>query len=310
VLFDRYGRPFQKLRYVVNDECNYNCVFCHFEGQLRRQGKGLTAEDYGFVTSVFKSLGVSDFKITGGEPLLRSDLDLVISNIAKSGAVVTLTTNGYLLRRWIDKLHAAGLRRINVSVHVADPERYSKIAGVPPGAFHEVLRGLVETRNRGISLKLNAVVMRGINTDRESIKGLIRLATSLGASLQFIELMPSGSGVKIFDDYYEPIETVVSIIEELGGRPVGVRKELHNRPLYAVAGVTVELIKNFNNPTFCSGCTTMRLTSDGKLKTCIYAEPAVDLLPYIKTRDVEGLVYAVRQALAKREPKFKLYSSS
>lgn len=309
MVFDKYGRPFQKLRYVVNDECNYNCIFCHFEGQLRRQGRGLAAEDYGFVTSVFKSLGVSDFKVTGGEPLLRSDIDVVVSNIAKSGVVVTLTTNGYLLRKWASKLEAAGLGRVNVSVHVADSEKYSEVTGAPPSIFHEVLRGLVEMRNRGISLKLNAVVLRGVNTDRESIKRLIRLAASLGSSLQFIELMPSGSGVKIFDDYYEPIETLVSVIEELGGRPVGVRKELHNRPLYAVAGVTIELIKNFNNPTFCSGCTTMRLTSDGKLKTCIYAEPTIDLLPYIKIRDVEGLIYAIRLALAKREPKFKIYSS-
>ncbi|RFA97462.1 GTP 3',8-cyclase MoaA [Pyrobaculum aerophilum] len=310
MLFDKYGRPFQKLRYVVNDECNYNCVFCHFEGQSRRQGRYLTAEDYGFVTSVFKSLGVADFKITGGEPLLRGDIDLIVANIAKTGAYVTLTTNGYLLRKWVRKLQAAGLKRANVSIHTTDPEKYSKITGVPPSAFREVLRGLTEARDVGISLKLNAVVLRGINTDRESVKNLVKLAASLGAALQFIELMPSGWGASVFNELYEPIETLVNIIFELGGRPAGVRKELHNRPLYNIAGVTIELIKNFSNPTFCSGCTTMRLTSDGKLKTCIYADSSVDLMPYIKSRDVEGLLYAVRTALARREPRFKLYSSS
>jgi GTP cyclohydrolase subunit MoaA len=132
-MFDRYGRPFLKVRYVVNDECNYDCVFCHFEGQLRRQGTYLTAEDYGFLSSVFSSLGVLDFKITGGEPLLRRDIDLIVANIAKSGAPVTLTTNGLLLRRWAERLAVAGLRRVNVSVHTTDPERYSKITGVPPG---------------------------------------------------------------------------------------------------------------------------------------------------------------------------------
>ncbi|MEM0468530.1 MAG: GTP 3',8-cyclase MoaA, partial [Pyrobaculum sp.] len=117
-------------------------------------------------------------------------------------------------------------------------------------------------------------------------------------------------GADVFNQFYEPIETVAKIITEIGGRPTSLRKDLHNRPIYEVGGVVVELIKNFNNPTFCSGCTTMRLTSDGKLKTCIYAEPAVDLLPYIKNRDVEGLLYLVKTALAMREPRFKFYSSS
>lgn len=310
MLFDRYGRPFQKLRYVVNDECNYNCVFCHFEGQLRRQGSYLTAEDYGFVSSFFKSLGVADFKITGGEPLLRRDIDLIVANVAKTGAYVTVTTNGYLLRGWVDRLRKAGVARLNVSVHTTDPEKYAKITNTSPAVFREVMRGLAEARDRGLALKLNVVVLRDINTDRQSVKELVKLAARLGASLQFIELMPTGSGTKIFDNLYEPIESIVEIITQLGGRPIGVRRELHNRPLYLVGGVVVELIKNFNNSHFCAGCTTMRLTSDGKLKTCIYADDAVDLLPYIKSRDVEGLLYSVRLALAKRQPKFKFYSSS
>jgi cyclic pyranopterin phosphate synthase len=308
-LFDRYGRPFLKVRYVVNDECNYNCVFCHFEGQFRRQGAYLTAEDYGFVSSVFAYFGVADFKITGGEPLLRRDIDLVVANIAKAGAPVTLTTNGYLLKRWAERLSAAGLRRVNVSVHTVEPDKYSKITGVQPGFLNEVLRGLFKSRELGISIKLNAVVLREVNTDRKSVKELVKLASLLGASLQFIELMPSGQGADVFNQFYEPVETVAKTIAELGGRPVGLRKELHYRPVFILGGVSIELIKNYGNPAFCNGCSTMRLTSDGKLKTCIYAEPAVDLLPHIRGRDVEGLLYAVRSALAQREPRFKLYSS-
>jgi len=308
VLSDRVGRPFLKMRYVVNDECNYNCLFCHFEGQQRRQGSTLTAEDYEFASYVFSKLGVYDFKLTGGEPLLRRDIDKIVEAIARVAAV-SITTNGLLLRRWVDRLYKAGLRKINVSIHTADPEKYFKVVGAPTWAFKEVLRGLQESRNRGLAIKLNAVVLRGINTDDKSVKELVKLAASFDASLQFIELMPSGSGLKVFGDYYEPIETIAEIVTRLGGRPLSLRKELHNRPLYKLGGVTIELIKNYNNPTFCSGCTTMRLTSDGKLKTCIYAEPAVDLAPYIKNRDVEGMVYAVKTALASREPRFNIYAS-
>ncbi|ACB39013.1 GTP 3',8-cyclase MoaA [Pyrobaculum neutrophilum] len=307
MLFDRYGRPFLKLRYILNDECNYSCIFCHFEGQARRRGVYLTAEDYGFATSVFRKVGVSDFKITGGEPLLRRDIDAVVYNIAKTGGAVTLTTNGLLLERWAAKLAAAGLQRVNVSVHSTDPGMYSKVTGAPPAALKAVLRGLREARSLGISLKINVVVLRGVNTDRDSVKELVKLAASLDASLQFIELMPTGEGAHVFEQYYEPVETVAKAVAELGGRPLKLRKELHNRPIYVLAGVAIELIKNYGNASFCSGCTTMRLTSDGKLKTCIYAEPSVDLMPLIKARDEEGLLYAVKTALAQREPRFKLY---
>ncbi|MFN3804132.1 MAG: GTP 3',8-cyclase MoaA [Pyrobaculum sp.] len=306
---DKFGRPFLKLRYIVNDECNFFCIFCHFEGQHRRQGAFLTAEDYGFITPIFISLGVRDFKITGGEPLLRPDLDKIVKSITENGGVVSITTNGYLLRKWLPKLERAGVKRLNVSLHTPDPERYGKITGMPPNVFKEVVYSLYESRKAGIDLKINAVVLRDVNTDRESVKRLVKLASELNASLQFIELMPSGLGIEAFSQFYEPIESIVEIVERLGGRPTGLRRELHHRPLYVLGGVVIELIKNFNNPTFCSGCTTMRLTSDGKLKTCIYAEPSVDLTTYIKKRDREGAIYAINTALGQREPRFKLYSS-
>ena len=307
MLVDRFGRPFLKMRYIVEDVCNYNCVFCHFEGQLRKQGAVLTAEDYGFATSIFYKLGVGDFKITGGEPLLRHDIDLIVAEVAKTGASVSITTNGYFLRKWVDRLYRAGLRRLNVSIHTADPDKYAKVTATSPHMFREVLRGLYESKARGMSIKLNVVVLKGVNVDKKSLKDLIKLASSLDASRQFIELMPSGWGEQVFGQYYEPIESLVPLITELGGRPLNLRRELHNRPLFQVGGVMVELVKNFNHAAFCNGCTTMRLTSDGKLKTCIYAEPKVDLLRYIKNRDVEGMIHAVRQALWLREPRFKYY---
>lgn len=307
MLSDRYGRPFLKLRYIVNDECNYKCIFCHFEGQARRQGAELTAEDYEFLSFIFHTLGVNDFKITGGEPLLRSDIDRIVRGVAKSGGSVSLTTNGYMLVKWVDRLYRAGLQKINVSIHTTDPAKYSKATGVPPYLLKEVIRGMYESVSRGIPLKINAVILRGINTDRESVKELVKLAATFNASLQFIELMPSGQGASMFMEYYEPAETLVEIITELGGRPAGLRHELHNRPLFILGGVRIEIIKNFENPTFCAGCTTMRVTSNGKLKTCIYTEPSVDLMPYIRNRDVEGIVNAVRAALLAREPRFKFY---
>ncbi len=309
-MFDRFGRPFLKMRYVINDECNYFCIFCHFEGQKRRQGVTLTAEDYDFVTGVFTKLGISDFKITGGEPLLRSDVGKIAESISKWGGSVSITTNGYLLRKWLPTLRKAGVRKVNISLHTPDPDRYAKITGTTPEVYREVVEGLRTSKTLGIDVKINVVVLKGINTNRDTVRRFINLALETHASLQFIELMPTGLGLNAFSQYYEPIESIVEVIKEFGAKPASLRRELHLRPIYTVAGVVVELIKNYNNPTFCSGCTTMRLTSDGKLKTCIYAEPSVDLAPHIKNRDVEGVIHTINAALRQREPKFKFYSPS
>ncbi len=310
MLVDRYGRPFLKLRVVVNDVCNFSCIFCHFEGQARGIGHRLDASDYGFLVDVLTKIGVKDYKLTGGEPLLRSDIVDIVKEMNKRDVEISMTTNGFRLAELAKELAVAGLKRANVSLHSADPEKYSKIARVPKEWFRKVLRGVEAAVSVGIRVKLNAVLLRGINDDKDSLKSLVRTAASFGASLQLIELMPVGVGSKIFGDLYTPADGVVSILEELGAKPVYIRKDLHNRPVLRLAGVDVEVVKNWNNPYFCAGCTTMRLTSDGKLKPCLYKEPVADLYDAIKRRDAEGIYNAVSRAVHIREPTFKLSYSS
>ncbi|ADY00642.1 putative molybdenum cofactor biosynthesis protein A [Vulcanisaeta moutnovskia 768-28] len=301
MLIDNYGRPWLKLRIVVNSVCNYRCIFCHFEGQGKFLSRELSAEDIGFVTSVAKDLGVDDFKITGGEPLLRKDIVKVVDEISRIGPKdLSLTTNGYFLDIYAEDLLSHGLRRLNISLHSLDRRKYSFITGVD--ALNKVLENIDYVSKLGFrQIKLNVVALRGLNTNE--IPMMIRFAAKYGFVLQLIELMPMGEGFPVFARYYDDLSDIINWLNK-HGKLLGTRKDLHNRPLYEVDGVRVEIVKNYNNPTFCAGCTTMRLTSDGKLKTCLYKEPVVDLWPYIRTRDREGLMKAMIYANSLRKPNF------
>jgi len=304
-LVDRFGRPFTKLRLVVNDVCNYRCIFCHNEGQPSGVGRLLDAEDYGFLAEALAGLGVRDYKVTGGEPLLRSDVVEIVRRVSSTGSSVSVTTNGTRLWRIADELAEAGLHHINISIHSADPSKYAYITGGKPEWLGEVISAARRLRRLGVGVKLNAVVLRGINDSLTELRALRDLAASLDASIQLIELIPVGLGESVFAKLYKPIEEVVNALVGDGARPAGVRKDLHNRPVLDWGGVRVEVVKNWNNPMFCAGCTTMRLTSDGKLKPCLYAPPAADLYPAIKARDVERLVAEVRRVVALRVPRFR-----
>jgi GTP cyclohydrolase subunit MoaA len=255
VLIDRYGRPLLKLRIVVNSECNFNCFFCHFEGQGRHVPT-LTPDDIGFVADAAMKIGIMDFKLTGGEPLLRRDIVEIVRVLSlRRPKDLSLTTNGFLLGELAYRLREAGLMRLNVSLHSLKPERYAYITGTSPSVFHRVMDGLLKAKDAGFSaIKLNMVVTK-VNVDE--VDDLIDFAAKHGFSLQLIELMPVGYGEVGFEDNYVDLNTVVRHLAERG-RFLGNRVDLHNRPIFNVNGVKVEVVKNYMNPNFCAGCTTIK----------------------------------------------------
>jgi len=300
-LVDYFGRPWLKLRLIVDSSCNFKCIFCHFEGQSKLL-KELDPDDYGFVASVAKELGVDDFKITGGEPLLRRDIvDIVRAVSSANPRDLSMTTNGYLLDIYAHELKKAGLRRLNISLHSLDEARYRFITGIRN--FKRVLDNVEYVSQLGFDqVKINMVILRGINDDE--VPSMIKFAGKYGFVLQIIELMPMGEGFPIFAKYYDDLSGLIRWLST-HGKLIGRRTDLHNRPVFLVDGVKVEIVKNYNNPAFCSGCTTMRLTSDGKLKTCLYKDPAVDLWAHIKSRNREEIIRLMSLANSLREPNFK-----
>ncbi|MCE4628304.1 MAG: GTP 3',8-cyclase MoaA [Desulfurococcales archaeon] len=285
---DPYGRPLTNLRLVVTDECNYRCIFCHMEGEPvegpRRPGRGeplLLPADYGIIAAAASMIGVDKFKITGGEPLIRGDIIEIIDSIRSEArqAEISLTTNGFFLERLATRLAEAGLARANISIHSLRESRYRFITSVP--GLRRALQGLRAAIDAGIRVKINMVVLAGVNDDE--ILEMAEFAREAGAVLQLIELHPVGLGAKFFKKYFYPLSRVEKMLLEMGARKT--LRELHNRPIYELpSGAIIEIVRPYNNPFFCAGCTRVRIGPYGDILPCInWRGPRPVILPVLRS---------------------------
>lgn len=303
VVNDAYGRPLTNLRISVTAECNYRCIFCHIEGhplggpaRIGQLPPIMKPDDYEVVAVASRILGISSFKITGGEPLVRRDIVDVVARLKKGnpGAEVSMTTNGYLLGKLLPGLVEAGLERLNVSIHSTRREVYKFITGVD--GYEAALKGLRAAAEYGLKLKVNSVILKGVNDDE--VWGLLDLARKHGATLQLIELHPVGMGAKSFSKYYLPLDRIEKELVKRGAKVV--RRSLHNRPIYVLPdGSRVEIVRPYGNPFFCSGCQRVRLLPEGKLSPCLnWRGPLVDLLGRVRRAETfEDKVRAAVEAL-------------
>lgn len=302
LLVDRFGRPVNKLRVSITLRCNHACIFCHREGIPASQVKAeLGAGDFGFVAEVASSLGIVDFKLTGGEPLVRDDVVDIVSAISQYVRDVSLVTNASRLRKFAQGLAEAGLSRVNVSLHSLREDVFRRITG--GGSLSDVLEGIKAAIDAGLKVKLN-YLMLSLNADE--FKDIIDYASRVGTDLNVIELIPIGTPPNI----YKELHVEISPVEEyLRKQAVKVwLAEFQNRPTYLMpSGIKVYVIKGFGNPYLCARCTRLRMTPDGKLQTCIYRpDLLVDARDAILRRDTEGLKDAFKRATELREPYFKL----
>jgi cyclic pyranopterin phosphate synthase len=219
-------------------------------------------------------LGVIRVKYTGGEPLLRSDLiDIIRGTTSMKLEDVALTTNGSLLKASAKGLSEAGLRRLNISLPSMAPDVYSTLTG---GELGDALDGIREARNLGMEIKLNMVIMKGINAGE--VDRFMGLARDLGGSLQLIELEDLSLEPGFFSKYHLDISDIEEEIVHMAQRTVK-REDMNHRARYLVDGLQVEVVRPINNPNFCSRCTRLRVTSDGKLKPCLMrSDDLIDLL--------------------------------
>ena len=285
MLVDAYGRPLNGLRIIVTPECNLSCFFCHLEGDPHGSPltpgffrNHMTPEEYDIVAEAASSVGIDYFKVTGGEPLIRRDIVEIVGRLSGYG-FVSMTTNGVLLDTYAEPLYEAGLRKVNVSVHHLDPKAYKMITG--RSLIGRVLRGIEAALDTGMEVKVNVVLLKGINESH--VWSIIGFAEKMGLDVQIIELIPVGRGRKARESMYASSEAIEKRLAELGARRV-VRR-LHNRPIYVMpSGIRVELVRPVDNPYFCMGCERVRLTSRGELIPCInWKGPGVDVLKRIRS---------------------------
>jgi GTP 3',8-cyclase len=295
---DTRERALRSLRLSVTDRCNLRCAYCMPEEQYAWLSKSdiLSFEELSLVVDAFATCGVEAVRLTGGEPLLRAELPTLVRLIAQKPAIrdLALTTNGVLLESLAEPLKAAGLQRLTVSLDTLDPDRFLALTRRP--ALPSVLRGIDAARRAGFRLKLDTVVMRGIN-DRE-LAGLLRFAADINAELRFIEYMDVGGATRWRSG---DVMARSELLQEIASF-AGPTRELKNRgsaPAERFAlpsGQVFGIIASTTAP-FCGSCDRARLTADGTFYTCLYARHGVDLrMPLREEASVESL----RQVIATR----------
>lgn len=306
-LIDRYGRPLTNLRIMVTGRCNFSCFFCHMEGYREQEleEKELRLDEIELIAEAARRLDIRAFKLTGGEPTLRRDLARIVSILKSRGkAYVSITTNGSLIHHHMPGLADAGVDHVNVSLHSLSASKFKAITG--SNMLERVLSNLKLLHDYGIPVKINFVILRGLNEN--DITGVIDLAAKMGASVQFIELHPVGKAARRFNEHYLPRWRV---LEKLEGRVVEIKYRigLHNRPVLILDnGVKVELVGPVGNFIFCAGCTRIRVTYDFKLLPCLnWRGKPVEVRPRLQglkgfEEKVEAVISAIKEANMLRAP--------
>jgi cyclic pyranopterin phosphate synthase len=287
---DTFGRPLHDLRISVTDRCNFRCVYCMPKEVFGRgyrfmdRAELLSFEEIERVARAFVAQGVRKLRITGGEPLLRRDLEHLVARLRgiDDGLDLTLTTNASLLAAKAGALAAAGLSRVTVSLDSLDDAVFRAMNDVDFGV-DRVLAGIDAAAAAGLPVKINTVVKRGVND--ESILGLARHFKGSGHTLRFIEYMDVGAtnGWRL-DDVVPAAELVAAIDAELPLEPVepGYRGEVAKRWRYRDGEGEVGMIASVTQP-FCGDCTRARISAEGRLYTCLFAVKGHDLRALLRS---------------------------
>jgi cyclic pyranopterin phosphate synthase len=280
MLIDAHQRPIRDLRISVTDRCNFRCTYCmpldEYEWIDKREI--LTFEEITRLATLFVRLGVEKIRLTGGEPLVRKNLDHLVASLSRVDGLkdLCLTTNAALLAEQIDSLKRAGLKRVNISIDSLDPDRFRRMT--KRGDLGKVMDGIFAARAAGLApIKLNAVIERGVNDG--DIIPLVEFSREHGFAMRFIEYMDVGNSNNWTS---AKLVTKKEIIDKINARyPLReVGRNQGSAPSVDYEFVDGEgdigVIASVTEP-FCSSCTRIRLTADGKIVTCLFSQLGHDV---------------------------------
>jgi GTP 3',8-cyclase len=310
LLHDKFGRAITDLRISITDSCNYKCVYCRTGNEGALYGD-LPFDDYLRMARVLVGMGITKIRLTGGEPLLRNGVVEFVRELAKLGSSnggtrcealdIALTTNGHRLAELAEPLKAAGLNRVTVSMDAVDPDRFARITRVPRGYDH-VLAGIrAARRSRLWPLKVNCVLLRGFNEDQIIPFGMF--ARKEGVIVRFIEFMPleedrmwSRSTVITLDEILARMAEYRPLVEIPHGRSETARRYRFDDGVGEMG-----IIAPVSHP-FCGHCSRIRITSDGKIRTCLFSVWDHDLHAQMRQgASDEELAEFIRLVVTKKE---------
>jgi len=291
-LIDRFGRRHDYLRISLTERCNLRCVYCMpAEGiMLRPREQFMRAEEVIVMARMFTDLGVKKIRLTGGEPLVRKDAAQIITELGRLPVELAITTNGVLVDQFVDVFKEAGLRSVNVSLDSLRPERMQAISRRDP--FARTTANIRLLQDAGFHVKVNMVVMRGVNDDE--VSDFMAWSRNEPVHVRFIEFMPFDGNRWDWSKGVSGEEILARATERFGATGY---ERLTDRPNdtarnYRLQGGqgTFAVISSVTN-TFCDTCNRIRLTADGKLKNCLFSQSETDLLTVLRSGgDIKDLI--------------------
>jgi GTP 3',8-cyclase len=299
-MLDGFGRKIDYLRISVTDRCNFRCQYCMPENQkFLPRSELLDYTELALIADRFIDHGIRKIRLTGGEPLVRRDIGVLIEQLGKqvaSGRLdeLTLTTNGSRLAQHAEALDAAGIKRINVSVDSLDPARFAKITR--GGDLVQVLAGIEAAKSAGIAIRINMVAMKAVNED--DVLAMADYCASEGHDLALIETMPLGDGVAERADHYIALDDFIAPLRERYQLAVDNHRTAGPARYWRIAetGMRLGLITPMSH-NFCDDCNRIRLTTDGKVYMCLGSDLHVDFRAAIRDEGTAAVDRLLQKAL-------------
>lgn len=284
-LTDLFDRTISYLRVSLTDQCNLRCVYCTPAPLSKlNHGELLTYEELLRVIGICVDLGIKKVRLTGGEPLVRKNIGSFIEGLSRISGLedIRLTTNGVYLDTYCDLLYGAGVRKLNISLDTLQPARFKEITG--SDCFNQVWDGIEKACDKGFSpVKINMVAMRGVNDDE--LVEFARLALERPLQVRYIEFMPIGNSASWGLEKYIPSSEIMERLQVLGKlEPVTQRHMDGPAKVYKIPGSKGSI--GFISPLshkFCEKCNRLRLTSEGKLRSCLLSDKENDLKELLRS---------------------------
>ncbi|HEV8426797.1 MAG TPA: GTP 3',8-cyclase MoaA [Pyrinomonadaceae bacterium] len=309
-LRDSYNRPIRDLRVSLTDRCNFRCFYClpHGEPPIAPKEQMLSYEEIDYVCEIFVSLGIEKLRLTGGEPMLRRDIETIIRKLSRlkdSGLRdLALTTNGYYLPERAQSLKDAGLDRVTISLDSLKRDVFKRMTGVD--VLDKVLAGLAAAKAAGLQpIKINAVIVRGHNEDE--VADFAAFAREHDVKMRFIEFMPLDSGHEwAREDVVSGKEIRERISERFPLAPVDVARGSDTSSRYRFADGApgeIGIIAPVTEP-FCGACSRIRLTADGQIRTCLFSTVEHSLRDVVRSgASRDQIIDYIRSVILKKEPR-------